>query len=123
MAAPNLLSLTTVTGKSAGLKLTTNAQNIVENSAASGKVYRVKSLYITNVDGTNTSEVVIRYYDADDSAGGGTNFNLTKTLTVPVDATIDIISKEIYLEEGDNINLSAQDSGDLHAICSWEEVS
>jgi hypothetical protein len=42
---------------------------------------------------------------------------------VPADATLDILSKPIYLEEGDKITALASASGDLEIIVSYEELS
>ena len=44
-------------------------------------------------------------------------------ITVPADATLDIISKPIYLEEGDALQLLASAASDLEAVCSYEEIS
>ena len=51
MAAPNIVNVTTITGKTAGLAVTTSATDIVDNPASSGKVFKVNSLIISNVDG------------------------------------------------------------------------
>ncbi len=42
---------------------------------------------------------------------------------MPFDATLDLISKAIYLEEGDKITALASASGDLEIIVSYEEIS
>jgi hypothetical protein len=42
---------------------------------------------------------------------------------VPADAALDILSNHIYLEEGDSLRLTASASGDLEAVCSYEEIS
>jgi hypothetical protein len=117
MANPNLLSLTTVSGKTAVQAVTTSATAIVTNSAASGKLIRVKALYVSNVDGTNTATVNADVYRST------TAYHLAKTITIPADATLDIITKDVYLEEGDSLRLTASDSSDLEAICSYEEIS
>lgn len=119
MAAPNMLSLTTVTGKTAGQAVGLSATAIVANSAASGKVIRVKSLYVSNVDGATAAEISVTFYDSSVT----TSYHITKTINVPADATIDVISKEIYLEEGDELRLAASATGDIEAVCSYEEIS
>ena len=117
MANPNLLSLTTVSGKTAVQAITTSATAIVTNSAASGKLIRVKALYVSNVDGTNTATVNADVYRS------STAYHLAKTVTIPADTTLDLISKDVYLEEGDALRLTASDSSDLEGICSYEEIS
>jgi hypothetical protein len=50
-------------------------------------------------------------------------FHIAKTVMVPADATLDVISKSIYLEEGFSLRLKANDASDLEAVCSYEEIS
>jgi hypothetical protein len=52
-----------------------------------------------------------------------TPYRIASTIVVPADATLDILSKPIYLEEGDDLRLTANASGDLEAVCSYEEIS
>lgn len=117
MAAPNIVSVATITGKTAVQAVSTSATAIVTNSAASGKVFKVNSLYISNVDGTNACTVNVDLYRST------TAYHIAKTVNVPADSTIDMISKAIYLEEGDSLRLTAQTAGDLEAVCSYEEIS
>jgi len=50
MAAPNIVDVTTITGKSAVVDLTTTAATaVVSNAAASGKVFKINSLVVSNV--------------------------------------------------------------------------
>ena len=44
-------------------------------------------------------------------------------MAVPADTTLDVISKALYLEEGDAIRLTASATSDLEAVCSYEEIS
>lgn len=117
MAAPNIVSVATISGKTAVQAVGTSATAIVTNSAGSGKVYKVNSLYISNVDGTNNAEITIDFYRS------STAYKLANTIVVPADATLDVLSKPIYLEEGDALRLTAGTSGDLEAVCSYEEIS
>lgn len=117
MAAPNIVDVTTITGKTAVQQVGTSATAIVTNSAASGKVYKVNALYISNVDGTDNAEVNIDIFRS------STAYHIAKTLVVPADATIDVISKALYLEEGDALRITANAASDLEAICSYEEIS
>lgn len=117
MAAPNVVNVATITGKTAVQAVGTSATAIVSNSASSGKVLKVNALYVSNVDGINSADVNVDLYRST------TAYHVAKTVSVPADATLDIISKPIYLEEGDSLRLTASASGDLEAICSYEEIS
>jgi hypothetical protein len=46
MAAPNIVSVSTITGKTVGLAVTTSATAIVANGAGSNKVFKVNALYV-----------------------------------------------------------------------------
>ena len=117
MAAPNIVNVTTITGKTAVQAVGTSATAIVTNSASSGKVFKVNALYVSNVDGTDNAEVNIDIFRS------STAYHIAKTLVVPADATIDVISKAIYLEEGDALRITANAASDLEAVCSYEEIS
>lgn len=119
MAAPNIVNVTNITGRTAGAALTTSSADIVTNSAASGKVFKVNAIYVANVDGTASADVTVGFFDASAAA----TFKLANTITVPADATLDILSKSIYLEEGDKITGLASAAGDLEIIVSYEEIN
>ena len=70
MAAPNIVNVATITAKTATALLTgTGAINALNNPASSGKVMKVNSLIISNVDGTNSATVTVAIYPNDDLAG------------------------------------------------------
>jgi hypothetical protein len=117
MAAPNIVNVATITGKTAVMAVTTSATAIVTNSAASGKVFKINALYVSNVDGTNAADINVDLFRS------STAYRIANTVSVPADATLDIISKAIYLEEGDALRLTANANSDLEAVCSYEEIS
>lgn len=117
MAAPNIVNVTTITGKTAVQAVGTSATAIVENTAASGKVFKVNALYVSNVDGTSNADINVDIFRS------SVAYHIGKTIVVPADATLDVISKPIYLEEGDSLRLTASGTSDLEAVCSYEEIS
>lgn len=117
MAAPNIVNVSTITGKTAVLAVTTSATAIVTNSAASNKVFKINALYVANIDGTNACDVTVDLFRS------STAYRIASTISVPADSTMDIISKAIYLEEGDTLRLTASANSDLEAVCSYEEIS
>lgn len=121
MTAPNIAGLTTVTGKSVGVAVGTSATDLVANAASSNKVFKINSVIVSNVDGTNTASVDVIL----DKAGEGGLYNLTKNIDVPAETTLVVVSKDtqLYLEEGDKITVTANAASDLQAICSYEEIS
>lgn len=117
MAAPNIVNVTTITGKTAVQAVGTGATAIVSNSAGSGKVFKVNALYVSNVDGTNLADINVDIFRS------SVAYHIARTISVPADATLDVISKPIYLEEGDSLRLTASAASDLEAVCSYEEIS
>jgi hypothetical protein len=119
MAAPNIVGVTTIRGNTEVQAVTTSATAIVTNNASSGKVYKINSLVVSNVDGTNAADITV------DLFRGGSAYKIASTITVPADASLVVISKEtaIYLEENDALRCTASASGDLVAVCSYEEIS
>lgn len=117
MTAPNIVNVATITGKTAVQAVGTSAAAIVTNSASSGKVLKVNALYVSNVDGTNVAEITIDIYRS------STAYHIGKSIGVPSDATLDMVTKAIYLEEGDALRLTANAASDLEAVCSYEEIS
>ena len=124
MAAPNMVNVTSIIGKTATADLTTtNATLVVENVAASGKVLKINSLVVSNVDGTNNASITISYYSEDNI--GGTATQIANTVVVPADASLVVIDKStaIYLEEDRSIGATASAANDLKVVCSYEEIS
>jgi hypothetical protein len=117
MAAPNIVNVVTITGKTALANVTDSFANLVVNTAASGKVFKVNALYVTNVDGSANVEIDVGLVRSNYS------YALANTILVPADSTLDMISKSVYLEEGDYIQIKAASNNDIHSICSYEELS
>lgn len=124
MAAPNIVNVSTITGKTTVVSLTTtSATQVVENPASSNKVFKINSLIVSNVDGTSAADITIALYSQDDI--GGTATEIVSTVSVPADASLIVIDKNtsIYLEEDKSIGATAGAASDLKVICSYEEIS
>jgi hypothetical protein len=117
MTAPNIVNVTTIIGKTAVQQVTTSATAIVTNSSGSNKVFKINALYVANVDGTNAADISVALFRS------SVSYEIAHTVSVPADATLDVISKSIYLEEGDELRLTASANSDLEAVCSYEEIS
>lgn len=124
MANPNIVNVTDIKGNNALVALsTTNATLIVENTAASGKVYKINSLVVSNVDGTNNADITVSIYSEDNI--GGTAYPIVSTLSVPADSSVIVIDKStgIYLKEDQSIGATASAANDLVVTASWEEIN
>ena len=124
MANPNIVDVTTITGKSATIALsTTSATTLVSNAASSGKVFKINMIQVANVDGTNAADITIDVHSEDD--GGGTAYSLISTASVGADSSLVALDKStaIYLEEDRSITATAGTADDLEVIVSYEEIS
>jgi len=124
MAAPNIVGVTTIIGITTYLSLgNTSATVLLSNAASSGKVFKVNSIIVANVDGSNTANIIVSINSA--AAGGGTAFKLAHTIDVAADSTLVVIDKasSIYLEENKSLVVTASAGGDLDVICSYEDIS
>jgi hypothetical protein len=121
MAAPNIVNVSTITGKSNGAVMAISANTILTNPASSNKVLKVNTLMISNIDGSAAVNANIDFYDSSST----TTYSIGSTISIPADSTVIIIDKNssMYLEEGDYINVSADVNGDAEAIVSYEELS
>jgi hypothetical protein len=123
MAAPNLAAPTSITGKTTYLDLaSTSETDLLVNAASSGKALRVTFLSLCNVDGTNDVDATVRIYSA---ASGGTGYEIVSTLTVPADATVTPLGRDLslWLEEDRRLTVTASAADDLVVVCSYEEVA
>lgn len=119
MAAPNLKSPTTVTGKTVSYAVTTSLAAALSNASNSGKVLKVNTVYCANVDGTASADITLTHYN------GTTDGRIAYTINVPADATQVLVARDafIYLEEGQSLRAQASAAGDLELVIGYEEIS
>jgi len=119
MAAPNIVNVTSIFGKTIGALLGTSANTDIL-TCASDKVLKINSIIVSNVDGTNSATVTVHFFDNSASA----RYNLAHTIAVPGGTTLVVLGKDspIYLEESDHIEAEASAASDLEMIISYEEL-
>jgi hypothetical protein len=124
MANPNIVNVTSILGETTYAALTTTLTTVLlANAAASGKVYKVNSIMVANVDGTNAADVTVDINTA--AGGGGTSYALASTISVPADATLNLVDKNssFYLMEDKSILGGASANSDLEIIISYEIIN
>jgi len=124
MANPNIVNVAAIYGNTSSTSLsTTSATSLVSNAASSGKVFKINSIVVANVDGTSAADITINVYSA--AALGGTAFPLASTISVPADATLIVTDKTtaFYLLENQSIGATAGTASDLVVTASWEELN
>jgi hypothetical protein len=131
MAAPNILALTTATGKTTYFTPSgTTAVVLLQNAASSNTVLKINQIVVANVDGTNAVDCTVSIYTnggvAQGSApSGGTAFPIASTISVPADASLIVVDKTtgIYLEEGTSISITSGTASKLTFSVSYELMS
>lgn len=123
MADPNVVSTATLTLKKSEGAITTSYATMVNNPVSSGKAIKVVSLYVSNVDGTNTAQLTCSRFSQDDV--GGTAYRIAYQVDVPAKSTVVVIDENspVYLNEDSSIGALANASGDLEFVCSYQEIS
>lgn len=131
MAAPNIASLTTITGKTTYFTPTgTTAVVLLTNAASSNTVLKINQIVVANVDGTNAVDATVSIYTnggvAQGSApSGGTAYPIASTISVPADASLIVVDKTtgIYLEENTCISITSGTASKLTFSVSYELMS
>ena len=124
MAAPNIVAVANIYGKSTFVSLTTtNATTLLSNASGSGKVLKVNNVVVSNTDGTNAVNFTLSYNTA--AAGGGTNVEIVSTVSVPANASLIAMDKStsIYLEENTSLTVLAGTASKLKVTVSYEDIS
>ena len=79
MAAPNIVNVTTITGKTAMIKLSNNtATTVVANGAASGKVIKLSGVLAANTEGVDVNVAFDLYVTR-----SSVDYYLAKAITIP----------------------------------------
>ena len=117
MAAPNVVNVTSIYGKTTGGALATSNADIL--TCPTDKLLKVNSIIVSNVDGASAADVDVSFVD---SSSGNLVLHLAKTVTVPAKSTLVVLGKDapIYLEEGDELEARADAASDAELIVSYE---
>lgn len=125
MANPNIVNVTSIFGETViGVLTTTLTTVLLSNPASSGKVYKVNTVLISNVNGTVATDTTI---DISPTAGGTSTgaVSIASTVSVPADATLELIGggTSFYLMEDKSIIGNCTTAGNCEFIISYEVIS
>ena len=128
MANPNIVNVISILGGNAGWNLSaTPTDTLME--VDSGKVVKLNSIIVSNVDGTNAADVSVFIDGLGTGATGVTTTGadatvyIAKTISVPADATLVLLDAPIYMMEGDILKGGASAASDLDLLVSYEVIS
>jgi hypothetical protein len=131
MAAPNIVNVTTIYGKTTYYTPSgTSAVVLLPNAASSGKVLKINQIVAANVNGSAAVDTTVSLYSngavAQGSApAGGTAYPIVSTVSVPADASLIVTDKTtaIYLEEGSSITVTSGTASGIAYSISYEQIS
>jgi hypothetical protein len=118
MAAPNLKSPTTITGKTAVYACTASLASALSNGASSGKAFKINGIRAANVT-TSAGTIEVTIFRS------STHYEIIKTAQVPINSALVIANREeyFYLEEGDAIYAKANATSTIDLIITYEEIA
>lgn len=122
MASPNIANLTTITGITTSLTLTTAPQTVVNNAASSNKVLKINTIIASNTS-ASTANVTVRYIQG--AAGAGTTVSLATGISVVAGSTLVVLDKTsaLYLEEARSLTALASANTAIDLIVSYDDIS
>jgi hypothetical protein len=131
MAAPNIVAVTTIYGRTTQLTPSgTTAVVLLTNASGSGKVLKINQIVAANVNGATAVNASVSIYtnggQAQGSApSGGTAFPVASTIAVPANASLIVTDKTtaIYLEEDKCITVTSGTASGITYSISYEEIN
>jgi hypothetical protein len=124
MANPNIVNVSTITGNTTYVALSsTSATTLLSNAASSGLVYKVDNIVVSNVNGSTAANVTVSVNSA--AAGGGTAYRLAYQISVPAGASLIVTDKStaFYLMENQSVVITAGTANYLEAVLSYESIN
>jgi hypothetical protein len=115
MANPNIVNVTSIYGTTYVQAVGTSATAIA--TAASSTVVKLDALYIGNIDTSASYKITVDLYRS------SVAYNMLYQVSIPAGAGLDVLSKSIYLQEGDSLRLTADTASKLQAVASGEVIS
>ncbi len=118
MTAPNIVNVSSITGKSYGKVLSSTLTTEILKNDVTDSVFKINTVIVCNTNGSSGLNCT-----ASLRKNAGTRFEFASTVFVPADSSMVLIGKDspIYLEEDDSID--AGGSSDLVMIISYEVIS
>ncbi len=119
MSSPNLITISSVIGKTVAQAVTTNEADLVANPNGSGKVYKINVLYVANASTAADASVTVSFVRS------GASTKIANAVLVSVKNTLVVVAKDtsLYLEEGDSLKIVASNNTSLEAVVSYEMIS
>ena len=116
MANPNIVNVTSIYGTTYVQAVGVSATAIVP-AVATGSIVKLDALYVGNIDTSASYKITVDLFRS------SVAYNMLYQVSIPAGAGLDVLSKSIYLQECDEIRLTADTASKLQAIASGEVIS
>lgn len=118
MAAPNIVNVSAIYGKTAVTAATTSAATIVSNAVGSNCVLKINMIVLANYTGNVVTATV-------EFLRSSVAHSLANAVSIPANSTLVVSGKDtaFYMEEGDAMQVSASSGTSVSATVSYEIIS
>lgn len=131
MANPNIAAASSILGNTTYLTPSgTTAVVLLNNTASSGKVFKINQIVAANVNGTNAVDTTVSIYSNGAQSQGnppssGTAYPIASTISVPADSSLVVADKTtaIYLMENQSIVVTSGTANGITYTISYEDIS
>jgi len=117
MANPNIINVSTITGKTSLTQLTTVTTNTITNAVGSNTVYKLNTVFLSNYSSATTyANIVINRSSSTYYVGGN--------LSIPANSTLVLLGKDtaLYMEEGDVLQANVSANSSISMSASYESL-
>ena len=124
MAAPNIVGVTTITGITTARNIDTSSEVvIISNAANSGFLFKINQIFVTNVSGSTTAHMSIKYYDGANGSGTG-SYKIANNIGIATASSLIVLDKAsaIYLEENKSLTFQSPNANVFDVVCSLEKI-
>ena len=115
MSNPNIVEVTSISGKTACAVATASPVALVTNAALSGTVLKLNTILAANVSNVAVTITLDLYRNS-------TSYQIAPAISVPAKSLLTVLGKDtaIYLEEGDALRVSSNTASALSVTASYE---
>lgn len=109
------------TFNNASVKLTSTSATDIYQAPTGNAADRaiVLSCLVANVDGTNNADITLTVTDGSNAVLS----TLASTITVPVDASLEVVANKVILKQSQKIRATASAANDLEVTLSALEIT
>lgn len=115
MTTPNIVAVKSILGGTAVQSVANTLTALVTNSSGSNTIIKVDSLIISNNDSSGRTVTV-------DLFRGSISYPISKNVALAPGAAYDVLTKYIYLTEGDSLRVSADTGSVCTAVASYVTI-